>query len=51
VGDVIVRIGDVDVTSVKQFDAAIKGLPKNKAIPIFIRRSDSTIVIPVKPGQ
>jgi len=51
VGDVIVRIGDVDITSVKQFDAAIKGLPKNKAIPIFIRRSDSTIVIPVKPGQ
>ena len=51
VGDVIVRIGDVDITSVKQFDAAIKGLPKNKAIPIFIRRSDSNIVIPVKPGQ
>ena len=51
VGDVIVRIGDVDITSVKQFDAAIKGLPKTKAIPIFLRRNDSTIVIPIKPGQ
>jgi serine protease Do len=48
-GDVIVRIGDVDVTGVKQFEALVKGLDANKAVPVFVRRADSTLVVPVKP--
>ncbi|MBU3568290.1 DegQ family serine endoprotease [Polynucleobacter alcilacus] len=48
-GDVIIRVADVDITGVKQFEALIKGLDVNKAVPVFVRRSDSTLVIPVRP--
>jgi serine protease Do len=48
-GDVIIRIADTDITGVKQFEALVKGLDANKAVPVFIRRSDSTLVIPVRP--
>jgi serine protease Do len=48
-GDVILRIGDTDIAGVKQFEALVKGLDANKAVPVFIRRADSTLVIPVRP--
>ena len=48
-GDVIIRVADADITSVKQFEALVKGLDANKAIPVFIRRADSTLVVPVRP--
>jgi len=48
-GDVIIRIADADVTGVKQFETLVKGLDANKAVPVFIRRSDSTLIIPVRP--
>ena len=48
-GDVIIRIADADILGVKQFEALVKGLDANKAVPVFIRRADSTLVIPVKP--
>lgn len=51
VGDVILRIGDVDITNVKQFETVVKAMPKNKAVAIFLRRSDTTLVIPVKPAN
>jgi serine protease Do len=37
-GDVIIRI-----------ETLVKGLDTNKAVPVFIRRSDSTLIIPVRP--
>jgi serine protease Do len=48
-GDVIIRIADTDVTGLKQFESLVKGLDANKSVPIFIRRADSTLIIPVKP--
>ncbi len=51
VGDVIVRIGDVDIVTAKQFEIALKALTKNKPVAVFIRRAESTIVIPVRPGS
>jgi len=27
----------------------VKGLDANKAVPVFIRRADSTLIVPVKP--
>ena len=48
-GDVIIRVADADITSVKQFEALAKGLDANKAVPVFIRRADSTLVVPVRP--
>jgi len=51
VGDVIVRIGDTDITGVKQFESAVKAMDPNKAVPIFVRRGDGTIVVPIRPAQ
>jgi serine protease Do len=48
-GDVIIRIADADISGVKQFETLVKGLDVSKAVPVFIRRSDSTLIIPVKP--
>ena len=48
-GDVIIRIADTDITGVKQFEALVKSLDTNKAVPVFIRRADSTLIIPVRP--
>jgi serine protease Do len=48
-GDVIIRIGDTDITGVKQFETLVKALDANKAVPVFVRRADSTLVIPVRP--
>ena len=48
-GDVIIRVADADITSIKQFEALVKGLDANKAVPVFIRRADSTLVVPVRP--
>jgi serine protease Do len=48
-GDVIIRIADVDITGVKQFESLVKGLDANKSVPIFVRRADSTMIIPVRP--
>jgi serine protease Do len=48
-GDVIIRVADADITGVKQFEALVKGLDGNKSVPVFIRRADSTLVVPVRP--
>jgi serine protease Do len=48
-GDVIIRVADADISGVKQFEVLVKGLDANKAVPVFIRRADSTLVIPVRP--
>jgi serine protease Do len=49
VGDVIVRVGDSDVTSVKQFEGLTKGLDANRAVALFVRRADSTLIVPLRP--
>jgi serine protease Do len=48
-GDVIIRVGDNDITGAKQLETLVKGLDSSKAVPVFIRRADSTLVIPVRP--
>ena len=48
-GDVIIRIADADITGVKQFEGLVKALDPNKSVPVFVRRADSTLIIPVRP--
>jgi serine protease Do len=49
VGDVIVRVGDADITSVKQFESLTKGLDASRAVAVFVRRADSTLIVPLRP--
>jgi len=48
-GDIIIRIADADITGVKQFEALVKSLDANKSVPVFVRRADGTLVVPVRP--
>lgn len=48
-GDVIVRVGDTDITGVKQFEALTKGLDSSRAVAVFVRRADSTLIVPLRP--
>ena len=50
-GDVIVRVGDADITSVRQFEELARNFPKNRAVAVFVRRANSTLVLPVRVGN
>lgn len=49
-GDLIMRIGDIDIVSAKQFDTVVRNLDKNRLIAIFVRRSDATQVFTIRPA-
>jgi serine protease Do len=48
-GDVILRVGDVDITSAKQFDAVTSKLDPQKTVAVLVRRGDNTQYVPLKP--
>lgn len=49
-GDIIIRVGDKDITGVKQFEALVKDMDSKKTVPVFVRRENSTLVIPIQPN-
>ncbi|CAG2149860.1 hypothetical protein LMG31506_04114 [Cupriavidus yeoncheonensis] len=49
-GDIILRLGDTDVTSARQFNDLVKGLDKNRIAAVFVRRGDATQVLTLRPG-
>ncbi len=50
-GDVVLSIGNVQVTSAKQFAAAVAKLDKTKAIPVLVRRGDSANYLVIRPSK
>ncbi|MGU7772456.1 DegQ family serine endoprotease [Burkholderia sp. MR1-5-21] len=50
-GDVVLRIGDTDITSAKQFADITAQLDPQKAVAVLVRRGDNTQFIPVRPRQ
>ncbi|WP_250499750.1 DegQ family serine endoprotease [Caballeronia sp. GAWG1-5s-s] len=48
-GDIIMRIGDTDVTSAKQFESIAQGLDASKMVAILVRRGDNTQFVPLRP--
>jgi serine protease Do len=49
-GDIILRLGDTDVTSARQFNDLVKGLDKSRIAAVFVRRGDATQVLTLRPG-
>ncbi|WP_458215547.1 DegQ family serine endoprotease [Paracidovorax citrulli] len=49
-GDVILRLGDADVTGAKQFNEMVRSLDKNRIAAIFVRRGDATQVLTIRPN-
>ncbi|MBB5459184.1 DegQ family serine endoprotease [Paraburkholderia sp. Cpub6] len=48
-GDIILRIGDTDVTSTKQFDELTSHLDSQKMVALLVRRGDNTQFVPIRP--
>ena len=50
-GDVIVVLGNVEVANVKEFEAAVAKLDKNKAVSVMFRRGDWAQYTMIRPAK
>ena len=50
-GDVILAIGNIQVSSARQFLATVAKLDKAKAIPVLVRRGDSANYLVIRPSK
>ena len=48
-GDIILRVGDIDVSSAKQFEQVTAHLDSQKMVPVLVRRGENTQFVPIKP--
>ncbi|SAK55993.1 peptidase S1C, Do [Caballeronia catudaia] len=48
-GDIIMRLGDTDITSAKQFQEVAQGLDASKMVAVLVRRGDNTQFVPLRP--
>ena len=48
-GDIILRIGDTDIASAKDFDQAVAHLDPQKTVAVLVRRGDNTQFVPMRP--
>ncbi|MFP3507072.1 DegQ family serine endoprotease [Burkholderia sp. SIMBA_062] len=48
-GDIVLRVGDTDITSAKQFAEVTAQLDSQKAVAVLVRRGDNTQFVPVRP--
>ncbi len=50
-GDIIVAIGNTEVGSVKDFDAVVAKIDKNKPIPVLLRRGELATYVLIRPAR
>ncbi len=50
-GDIVLRVGDTDITSAKQFVDLTAQLDPQKVVAVLVRRGDNTQFIPIRPRQ
>ncbi|HEX5806007.1 MAG TPA: Do family serine endopeptidase [Macromonas sp.] len=48
--DVVLQIGNLQLAGVKDFEKAVATLPKDKAVPLLIRRGDWVQYVPIRPS-
>ncbi len=48
-GDIILRIGDTDIGSTKDFQQAVAHLDPQKTVAVLVRRGDNTQFVPMRP--
>ncbi|MBC7413748.1 MAG: DegQ family serine endoprotease [Herminiimonas sp.] len=51
VGDVILRLNNIDIKDAKQFNALVAKLESKKLAVLLVRRGDSTQFVPLRPGS
>lgn len=50
-GDIIVAIGNTEVTSVREFEAVIARVDKSKAVPVLLRRGELASYLLIRPAR
>jgi serine protease Do len=50
-GDIIVAVGNTEVTNVREFEAAIAKVDKNKAVPVLLRRGELASYLLIRPAR
>jgi serine protease Do len=50
-GDVITQIGNVEVNSVKDFDAAVSKLDRAKPVPVYVRRGELAAILVIRASR
>jgi serine protease Do len=50
-GDIIVAIGNTEINSVREFDAAVAKLDKTKPIPVLLRRGELASYLLLRPAR
>jgi len=50
-GDIIVAIGNTEINTVKEFDAAVAKLDKSKPVPVLLRRGDLASYLLLRPAR
>ena len=48
-GDLILRVGDTDISNAKQFDEVTAHLDPQKMVALLVRRGDNTQFVPLRP--
>ena len=48
-GDIVLRVGDTDITSAKQFDELTAHLDSQKMVALLVRRGENTQFVPIRP--
>jgi serine protease Do len=48
-GDIVLRVGDTDITSAKQFEAVVQNVDPSKMVAVLVRRGDNTQFVPLRP--
>jgi serine protease Do len=50
-GDIIVAIGNVEISSVREFDAAVAKIDKSKPVPVLLRRGELATYALIRPAR
>jgi serine protease Do len=50
-GDIIVAIGNIEINSVKEFDAVVAKVDKAKPIPVLLRRGELATYVLIRPAR
>ena len=49
-GDVIVAIGNTEVATVREFEAAVARLDRGKPVPVLLRRGEMATYLLIRPA-
>jgi serine protease Do len=50
-GDVIIAIGNTEISNVREFDAAVAKVDRNKPIPVLLRRGELATYLLIRPAR